>query len=140
MSRRGVCPACRREAAPAAISELCSEIAAATAVSGAALVGFAAWQELSPYVLDSDLRRSSAAVLLGALHFGVAFALWQRRLPSTALTCTAVCLLSVTIPILGGEPWWTAPIRIGVSAWMAWKSRQLKVQLDELYLPLDRSG
>jgi hypothetical protein len=138
LSHGGVCPACRRLNAPARIAEAARDVGLFTALAGVALIGFALWQELDRTVLDSDLRRSAAAGILGLVHLAIAPAVWQRRATSLSLIATAICLCGVVVPVVGGEPWWMAVVRVGVSALNAWKSVELKRQLDELYLALDR--
>lgn len=138
LSHGGVCPACRRQNAPARIAEASRDIGFFTALAGLSLIGFALWQELDRTVLDSDLRRSIIAGLLGLGHLAVAPAIWQRRATSFALIATAVCLCGVVVPLLGGEPWWMALVRLGLSGLNVARSLELKRQLDELYLALDR--
>jgi hypothetical protein len=139
LSHGGVCPACRRQRAPAQIVELSRDIGLFTLLAGGSLLVFAAWQVLDLTVLDTDPRRVAVAALLGALHLLCGPAVWNRRHFGLAIACTGVVLLGVTVPMLGGEPWWMALVRLGLAAVLAWRSMGLKRQLDELYLALDRA-
>lgn len=139
LSHRGVCPSCRRQRAPAQIVELSRDIGVFTLLAGLGLFGFAAWQVLDTTVLDTDPRRTAVAVLLGALHLLFGPVVWSRRHFGLAIACTGVVLMGVTVPILGGEPWWMALVRIALAALLAWRSLGIKRQLDELYLALDRA-
>jgi hypothetical protein len=134
----GVCPACRRQNAPARIAEVSRDIGFFTALAGLALIGFALWQELDRTILDSDPRRSLIAGVLGLGHLAIAPAIWRRRATSYALIATVVCLCGVVVPVLGGEPWWMALVRLSIAGLNAARSLELKRQLDELYLALDR--
>jgi hypothetical protein len=139
LSHGGVCPACRRQRAPAQIVERSRDIGLFTLLAGGSLFAFAAWDVLDVTVLDTDPRRAAVAVLLGALHLLFGPAVWNRRHFGLAIVCTGVVLLGVTVPMLGGEPWWMALVRLGLAAVLAWRSLGLKRQLDELYLALDRA-
>lgn len=138
LAHGGVCAACRRQRAPARIAELSRDVGLFTMLAGVALFGFGAWQLFDTTVLDFDPRRVAVAGLLGLLHLLFGAGLWRRRRFGLAVGCTGVVLLGLLLPLLGGEPWWMAVLRLALSALLAWRSLELKRQLDELYLALDR--
>lgn len=138
-SHEGVCAACRRERAPRRILDLSRDVAGFTALAGAALFGFASWQWFDRTVLDVEPLRLGVAAALGLVHGLLATAVWRTRSLGVALACTGVVVLGVLTPMLGGEPWWMAPVRLGLALLVAARTLALKRQLDELYLPLDRA-
>lgn len=138
LSHGGVCPSCRREAAPPRITELARDLGLFTGLAGVALFGFAAWQQLDRTVLDVDPRRTAVAVVLGVLHLSSGIAVWLRRRVLLALVCTGAVAGGVVVPVLGGEPWWMALVRLALSVLVLARTLALKRQFDELYLPLDR--
>lgn len=138
LSHDGVCPACRREAAPPIITELARDVGLFTVLGGVAHFGFAAWQYLDRTVLDLDPRRLGLAIALGVLHLSTGVAVWLRRRVLLALVCTGVIAGGVVVPIFGGEPWWMGPLRLLLALVVVRRTWRLKGQFDELYLPLDR--
>lgn len=138
LSHAGVCPACRREAAPSRIAGLSLDIGLFTALAGVALLGFGLWQHFDKTVLDADPRRLAIAVVLCLAHGSLGLAMFSRRRFGLAVGCTGIVALGTLLPVLGGEPWFMAIARLGLAAFLATKTLTLKRQLDELYLALDR--
>lgn len=138
LSHGGVCPACRREAAPPRIAELSRDIGLFTALAGLGLLGFGLWQQLDRTVLDADPRRLAIAVILALAHLSFGLAMYSRRRFGLAVGCIGIVALGTLLPVLGGEPWFMAIARLGLAGFLATKTLTLKRQLDELYLALDR--
>ncbi|MBL8921748.1 MAG: hypothetical protein JNJ54_23020 [Myxococcaceae bacterium] len=138
LSHGGVCPSCRREAAPPRITDLSRDVGVFTVLAGLAHFGFAAWQQLDRTVLDVDPRRTAVAVVLGVLHLSSGVAVWLRRRVLLGLVCTGVVAGGVIVPLFGGEPWWMGLVRLALSVLVLARTVSLKRQFDELYLPLDR--
>lgn len=138
LSHGGVCPSCRREAAPPRITELSRDLGLFTVLAGVALFAFAAWQQLDRTVLDVDPRRTAVAVVLGLLHLSSGVAVWLKRRVLLGLVCAGAVVGGVVVPILGGEPWWMGLVRLALSVLVLARTLSLKAQFDELYLPLDR--
>ncbi|MBL8933513.1 MAG: hypothetical protein JNM69_03110 [Archangium sp.] len=138
LSHGGVCPACRREAAPSRIAELSRDIGLFTALAGLGLLGFGLWQQLDKTVLDADPRRLAIAVILTLAHLSFGLAMYSRRRFGLAVGCIGMVGLGTLLPLLGGEPWFMAIVRLGLAGFLATRTLTLKRQLDELYLALDR--
>lgn len=138
LSHGGVCPACRREAAPSRIAGLSLDIGLFTALAGLGLLGFGLWQQLDKTVLDADPRRFAIAVILTLAHLSFGLAMFSRRRFGLAVGCIGIVALGTLLPVLGGEPWFMAIVRLGLAGFLATKTLTLKRQLDELYLALDR--
>lgn len=138
LSHGGVCPACRREAAPSRIAGLSLDIGLFTALAGLGLLGFGLWQQLDKTVLDADPRRFAIAVILTLAHLSFGLAMFSRRRFGLAVGCIGIVALGTLLPVLGGEPWFMAIVRLGLAGFLATKTLSLKRQLDELYLALDR--
>ena len=138
LSHGGVCPACRREAAPPRIAEVSRDIGVFTALAGLGLLGFGLWQQLDRTVLDADPRRLGIAVILTLAHLALGLAMFSRRRFGLAVGCIGIVALGTLLPVLGGEPWFMAIARLGLAGFLATKTLTLKHQLDELYLALDR--
>lgn len=138
LSHGGVCPACRREAAPPRIAEVSRDIGGFTALAGLGLLAFGVWQQLDRTVLDADPRRLAIAVILAIAHLALGLAMFTRRRFGLAVGCIGIVALGTLLPVLGGEPWFMAIARLGLAAFLATKTLTLKRQLDELYLALDR--
>lgn len=138
LSHGGVCPSCRREAAPPRIAELSRDIGGFTALAGLGLLAFGLWQQLDRTVLDADPRRLGIAAILTVAHFVLGLAMFSRRRFGLAVGCIGIVALGTLLPVLGGEPWFMAIARLGLAGFLATKTLTLKRQLDELYLALDR--
>lgn len=139
LSHGRVCPACRRQRAPAQIIDQSKQIALVCGVSAFLLVAFVAYRYLDRTVLDVDARRSALALVLALVHVPAAIAIVTRRQFALGVVATGLVLMGLLVPLLGAEPWWMAFVRIGGATHAALATFRLKKQTDELYLPLNRT-